>query len=346
MGECLITRRGGSIYKIPVLNENYPEDTAMTVIEGTTGSAFFNVVIEESGTPAEYTYQWYVNGSAVEGATGSSFSKDDITQAAVHNVYCEVTNKAGTVKSRTATLSVSMNNVPVLISSLPADASPSVGESVTVEVKIEAHGTPAEYTYQWYENDVPIDGATSATYTKENLALGTYNLCCKVTNAAGTTTSRVAVVTVNSLYLYKNGKLGYTWKTAAKKIEDNDNADSTAPTITTDSNGIMRVRQTASYAGGIAYISDKIDLSKFRTLEFNGVMHSAHGDRDSGYGARLIAWTSIGSYITSNIAAQKKSPVNGTARIDISSLKSSYYIGFGVHHKDSYCDVKYIKLIV
>lgn len=104
MGECLITRRGGEKYELPILNSAYPANVSQ--IEKSGGSATFNVVIDTPGKPAEYTYQWYVNGSKVSGATESSYTKTGLTSAATYTVYCEVTNKAGTVQSRIATLTV------------------------------------------------------------------------------------------------------------------------------------------------------------------------------------------------------------------------------------------------
>ena len=59
MGECLIVRRGGQAYKLPVLSENYPQD--VTIVASANGSAGFSVQIAEPGNPAEYTYKWQRN---------------------------------------------------------------------------------------------------------------------------------------------------------------------------------------------------------------------------------------------------------------------------------------------
>ena len=104
MGECLITRRGGEAYELPVLNSAYPAN--VTVVEAANASASFNVQIATPGKPAEYTYQWYLNGAKISGATNSSYTKTGLTTAGTHTLYCVVTNKAGTVTSRVATLTV------------------------------------------------------------------------------------------------------------------------------------------------------------------------------------------------------------------------------------------------
>lgn len=87
--------------KTPVLNPSYPANA--TVFIGT--SATFKAEISEDGMPAAYTYQWYVNGSAVSGATTPSYTRS-CPAIGTFTVYCEVTNKAGTVVSRVATLTV------------------------------------------------------------------------------------------------------------------------------------------------------------------------------------------------------------------------------------------------
>lgn len=104
MAECFIVRRGGQTYQLPELDSSFPQD--VTVVASANGSASFTVQITQPGTPAEYTYQWYKDGSAIAGATGASVTLTGLTSAASHTVYCEVTNKAGTVTSRVATLTV------------------------------------------------------------------------------------------------------------------------------------------------------------------------------------------------------------------------------------------------
>lgn len=95
---------GGSRKTLPTLNASYPAN--VTLNDSSTTSATFKVAIAEDGNPAEYTYQWYVNGSAVSGATSASYTRTNLIKHETLSIYCKVTNAAGTVQSRTATLSV------------------------------------------------------------------------------------------------------------------------------------------------------------------------------------------------------------------------------------------------
>ncbi len=193
----------GKPFCVPMLNADLPANATVTYLSGESKSATFSVGIDEAGHPDKYTYQWYVDGKAVSGATGSSYTKAGLT-AGAYSVCCKVTNAAGTVTSRTATLTVTLYKTPVLNGSYPADQSTTYvsGESKSArfEAKISTAGVPASYSYQWYVNGEAVSGATDSSYTKTNLTAGTYSVCCKVTNAAGTVTSRTATLTVT---LYK-----------------------------------------------------------------------------------------------------------------------------------------------
>ena len=184
-----------NVRKLMVLNPDFPKDVEATVIKGNTTSATFAVEIAEHGTPAEYSYQWYVNDTPVEGATEATYERTGLTETETLTVYCDVTNKKGTVRSRTATLNVTQYYLPVLNSSYPQNVTVEKGKSVTSKVTIDTAGNPDSYTYQWYKNGSAVSGATNASYTYTPSAVGKTTLYCKVTNAAGTVTSRTATIT-------------------------------------------------------------------------------------------------------------------------------------------------------
>lgn len=205
---CKVTNAAGTVQtrtstltvsKLPILSTDYPVDS--TVISGS--NATFNISISSAGYPESYTYQWYVNDSPINGATSDNYTRSTLNDAGVYTVYCKVSNAAGTVQSKSATLTV--NKTPVLNESYPTDATFTAGGSTTLTVVVETAGYPINYTYQWYTNDTLVEGATSSTYEFTNDTLGTYHVYCKVSNSAGTVTSRTATITAEPYYLLRNG---------------------------------------------------------------------------------------------------------------------------------------------
>lgn len=147
MGECLISRRGGEAYTLPILNASYPQD--VTVTASTGGTSGFSVSISEHGRPVEYTYQWYVNGSAVSGATSSTYTRSTV-QAGTYTIYCDVTNKAGTVSSRIATLTV-YSTLPTYSYNGTASVSYEDSNKINWKMKLLSGGTLI------FDRDVTVD---------------------------------------------------------------------------------------------------------------------------------------------------------------------------------------------
>ena len=192
----------------PTLDSGYPHDA--TVVPGK--SVTMQVKVTDAGYPSSLSYQWYKNGSAVQGATGSTLTITPSEASAQY--HCVVTNATGSVASRTAT--IVRYSLPVLNEEYPANASINPGASATLRVQIVTEGNPASYTYQWYKNGTAISGATSVSITTNETGL--YH--CVVTSTAGSVTSRVAVVALASGgALWVNGakvpSTSYIWHNGA-----------------------------------------------------------------------------------------------------------------------------------
>lgn len=199
--------------KLMILNPEYPRDIVKTVTPGESDTAVFQVVIAEKGRPEKYTYQWYVNGETVEGAQSDTYERDLTNDKGEYTVWCEVTNKAGTVRTREAKLTV--KKVPVLDTSYPADASAIIAKTAEFKVVIKEDGYPTEYTYQWYADGNAIEEATEAVYNRKAGKVGTENIHCVVTNEAGTVQSRTAVFTISKEDIVIDGDFvdGSAWGT-------------------------------------------------------------------------------------------------------------------------------------
>ena len=306
MGECLITRRGGETYKIPILDANYPENVTAKVIKGETTSATFIAVIAEPGNPAIYTYQWYVDGVAVEGATSSSYTVAELAEVGTHTIYCEVTNKKGTVTTRIATLEVTQNYLPTLDEAYPKDATVDKRSNITSEVVITEDGNPAEYTYQWYKNGTAVEGATEASYTFTAEKVGTVELYCKVSSSVGTVTSRTATITAkNELVLIPGASFS-----SATKVNQN-------VVITRNSDDTYTVRVPINGGAGIS-----VDVTEYKTMEIYASYNTASGT-DPKIG--LFSAINPSNFITGYDGGSAAATVN--TRYDISSVTGSKYFG-------------------
>jgi len=161
---------------------------SQTVIAG--NDATFTVIA--SGT-TPYSYQWRFNGSAIGGATGSSYTRVAAQPGDAGGYSVVVTNVAGSITSSVATLTV---NVPPGISGQPQSQTVNVGSNASFSVI--ATGT-APLSYQWLFSGSIISGATDSGYTRFNAQpgdAGGYSVI--VTNIAGSATSSVAMLTVTN----------------------------------------------------------------------------------------------------------------------------------------------------
>jgi len=152
--------------------------------------------VATNGTPP-YTYQWYIDGSLVSGATNSNWTYTSaLSSVGVHTVYLTVTDSVDfTVYSKNATITV---NPPLTASISPTSAATDVGVSAKLTSNVAGGMSP--YSYQWYANGSAILGATQTSYTFIPSHAGLYFVSVKVKDSFGfATASKNATVTVNPL---------------------------------------------------------------------------------------------------------------------------------------------------
>ena len=145
--------------------------------------------IEATGATS---YQWYVGDEAVEGETSASFTYTASIEGSA-DIYCNAINSAGTTKSTVCSVLATMPaSAPIITTDIETNYDVIKGK--TLELSIVAEGAAS---YQWYLDNEPVEGATSASYTftaGSTIGESRY-IFCGATNAAGTTYSTVATVT-------------------------------------------------------------------------------------------------------------------------------------------------------
>jgi hypothetical protein len=144
---------------------------------------------------APLTYQWYYEGFELPGETNRQLTLSRVSIDQQGQYYVVVSNPFGEVTSKTVNLTVV---APPLIEIDPVDV--VVQRGGTAEFEVVASST-IPMTYQWYWNNYttisPLPDATNATLRIENASPandGEYFVV--VSNAAGSSTSMVAVLTV------------------------------------------------------------------------------------------------------------------------------------------------------
>ncbi len=159
-----------------------------------TGS---NILLSVTASYAS-TYQWNLNGTAIPGATNSSYSVSSAGSANAGNYSVTVTNGVGSVTSSVAAVAVGSS-----ITSNPASLSLHPDQTALFSVLAQGVG---DLSYQWYQipsgggTGVAVPGATSSSYVTPAVDI-TYNgaqYYATVTDACGPLTSADATLTVTA----------------------------------------------------------------------------------------------------------------------------------------------------
>ena len=151
--------------------------------------------VTASGT-APTSYQWRKDGVNANGATNAILTLNNVQTDQAGNYTVVITNAYGSVTSSVAVLTVNLVvGIPPVITIQPTNVTVSVTSNATFIVA--ATGT-APLSYQWRKDGVNASAATNATLTLNNVQTnqaGNYTVI--ITNAYGSVTSSVAVLTVN-----------------------------------------------------------------------------------------------------------------------------------------------------
>lgn len=181
---------------LSVLVSGAPSITTQPSSQTVSAGATATFSVTAAGT-APLSYQWRKNGSALSGATGSSYQTPATTTAdngATFSVV--VSNGSGSLTSNNATLTVQAAVAPT-ITGQPASQTVTVGAAAIFSVT--ATGT-APLSYQWRKNGGNISGGTGSSYqTPATTSVddgATFSVV--VSNSAGSATSNNATLTLQA----------------------------------------------------------------------------------------------------------------------------------------------------
>ena len=255
----------------PVAPSITTQPASVTITAGQT--ATFSVTA--TGT-APLSYQWRQNGTAISGATSSSYTTPAETTAANGAQFTVVvSNSAGSVTSNTATLTVNTAPVAPSITTQPSSVTITAGQTATFSVT--ATGT-APLSYQWSQNGTAISGATSSSYTTpaETTSASGAQFTVVVSNSAGSVTSNAATLTVNpapvapsittqpssvtitagqtatfSVIATGTAPLSYQWSQNGTAISGATSSSYTTPAETTSASGAQFTVVVSNSAGSV-----------------------------------------------------------------------------------------------
>jgi hypothetical protein len=144
---------------IPVSVIEHPQDQSLVA----GNLVLFEAVISGSNPIA---YQWYFNGSPIDGAVEASIRIENSSSESQGGYYVVASNSVSTVTSEEGTLVV---NLPPAVASHPAGGTVVKGDDTTLVVEVTGTGA---FTYKWQRDGVDIDGATEPALTLTDVGAG------------------------------------------------------------------------------------------------------------------------------------------------------------------------------
>lgn len=169
------------------------QPASQTLIAG--AAAHLSVALAQNADTPRCTFQWYKNNSPVEGATAASLTLVNLRAADAGSYHVIINNPHddAPVHSAAATLTVlPAGTQPPEILMQPSSQIRIAGNGNTATFTVTLAPNPANslFPYQWYKNDTPIPGATTATLTLANLTetdAGNYHVTILNTRSATAT---------------------------------------------------------------------------------------------------------------------------------------------------------------
>ncbi|KQQ20682.1 hypothetical protein ASF48_08735 [Rathayibacter sp. Leaf299] len=168
----------------PTITGTAKVGSTLTAVPGAWGPA-----------PVAFTYQWKANGTALSGATGSTYQPSAATLGKTITVTVSGTKAGYTSATRTsaATAAVASGTLTAVTPKITGTA--KVGSTLTATAGTWGPA-PVALTYQWKANGTAISGATATTYKPTSATVGkTITVTVTGKKTAYTTATRTSTAT-------------------------------------------------------------------------------------------------------------------------------------------------------
>jgi hypothetical protein len=163
------------------------QPSAAAVCEG--AGASLSVVANAQGT---ITYQWFLDGTAVPGATSASYTIQTMTAARAGIYTVAVTTACGSVTSQAA--AVTMKNATVITQQPVGTVDVQAGQPFQLTVAATGSGT---LQYQWFKDGAELTGEVAPAYNVSAAqASDAGEYYCRVTSECGPVNSDTTSVTI------------------------------------------------------------------------------------------------------------------------------------------------------
>lgn len=165
----------------------YAPPAAQTVSVG--GRLTLSVTI---GGVGPFTYQWFLNGTAITGATSATYNLASASSANAGTYTVRTTNAAGSTTINAGLVTVANAGAPS-ITLQPLSKTVAPGARFTLIVSATGTGNLG---YQWRKDGFAIPGATDFGIDSTATAASAGSYTCTITNSAGSITTAAAVVSI------------------------------------------------------------------------------------------------------------------------------------------------------
>jgi subtilisin-like proprotein convertase family protein len=248
--------------------------------------------ISVAATGNQLTYQWQVstdggttyaniaNGANYSGVTTNTLTFVSAALTFINYKYrVQVTTAGCALVNSTAATLTAINPVPVVVISVSPSSNVIPGSTVTLTAAVSPN---AAATYQWYNNGVPVAGATANTLVVGVDGVGTYTIkvtdingCSNIALASTPASLTVGAAETTQLFIYPSPNSG---KFQVRYFNDLSNGQNGPAIINVYDSKASRVF-TRRYILGPGYQAMQVDLASHGKGIYRVDLLNTNGER-------------------------------------------------------------------